>query len=326
MRGMPAVSRNETPRWGANAGAEKAPGETGPQMLYVTHFLNFALMIVLPILLGVFLARRLAAKWSLYAVGAVSFVASQVVHLPLNAGLTALFARGMLPAPPEAWKLPFNAVVLGLSAGLCEEVARYLVYRYWLKSARTWREALMFGAGHGGMEAIILGALVGLAFVNFVVLRNVDAAALPLPADQQALAARQIAEYWSAAWYTTLLGAVERAFSLCFHLSAAVMVLQAFRRKNRLWLVAAILWHAAVDATAVYAVSRWGVYWTEAIVGVFALASVALIFVLRDSATELPLRADSPGQVAIQSPLPTAAPAPDAEFQRQLDETRFTQG
>ncbi len=292
---------------------------------YVTHFLNFALMIVLPILLGVFLARRLGAQWSLYAVGAVTFVASQVVHLPLNAGLTALFARGVLPAPPEAWKLPFNAVVLGLTAGLCEEVARYLVYRYWLKSARTWREALMFGAGHGGMEAILLGALAGLAFVNFVALRNVEATALPLPADAQALAARQITAYWSAAWYATLLGAVERAFALCFHLSAAVMVLQAVRRKNRLWLAAAIAWHAAVNAAAVYAVGRWGVYWTEAIVGVFALASVGLIFVLRDSAAEPPLRAGSPGPVILQSPLPAAAPAPDAEFRRQLDETRFTQ-
>ncbi len=292
---------------------------------YVTHFLNFALMIVLPILLGMFLARRLGAPWSLYAVGAVTFVASQVVHLPLNAGLTALFAQGLLPAPPEAWKLPFNAVVLGLTAGLCEEVARYLVYRYWLKSARTWREALMFGAGHGGMEAILLGALAGLAFVNFVALRNVEATALPLPADAQALAARQITAYWSAAWYATLLGALARAFALCFHLSAAVMVLQAFRRKNRLWLVAAILWHAAVNAAAVYAVGRWGVYWTEAIVGVFALASVGLIFVLRDSAAEPPLRAGSPGPVILQSPLPAAAPAPDAEFRRQLDETRFTQ-
>jgi len=293
-------------------------------MLYFTHALNALLMMVMPILLGVFLARRLSLRWGLFGVGAATFIASQVVHIPLNSGLTALFAGKILPAPPDAWKLPFNAVVLGLTAGLCEEIARYLVYRYWIKSARTWREALMFGAGHGGVEAIILGALVALTFVNLVFLRDVDVAALPVPADQQALAAKQIAEYWSAPWYATLLGAVERAFSLCFHLSAAVLVLQAFRRNNRLWLGAAILWHAAVDAVSVYAVGRLGVYWTEAIVGVFALASVGMILALKPPDETL-ARAVTPAPNVPPVPRVASMPKPKTDLQQQLDDSRFTQ-
>jgi uncharacterized membrane protein YhfC len=293
-------------------------------VLYVTHFLNFALMIVMPILLGVFLARKLGLKWSLYAVGAATFVASQVVHIPLNSGLTALFTNRILPAPPAAWKLPFNVAVLGLTAGLCEELARYLVYRYWIKSARTWREALMFGAGHGGIEAIIFGALAGIAFMNFVVLRNVDVAALPVSADQQALAAKQIADYWAAPWYASLLGAVERAFTLCFHLSATVLVLQAFWRKNLLWLGAAILWHAAADASAVFAVGTWGVYWAEAAVGVFGVVSLAIIFALK------PRGAETMPELASAAPIPETAPArvpvpnPEADLRRKMDDTRFT--
>jgi uncharacterized membrane protein YhfC len=291
-------------------------------VLYVTHSLNFGLMIVLPILLGVFLARRLGLKWSLYAVGAATFIASQVVHIPLNGGLTALFADKVLPAPPAEWKLPFNAVVLGLTAGLSEEIARYLVYRYWITSARTWREALMFGAGHGGIEAILFGVLVALTFVNMVVLRNVDVATLPIPADQQALTARQIAEYWAAPWYATLLGAVERIFTLCFHLSAAVIVLQAFRRKNPLWLGAAILWHAAADAGAVFAAGTWGIYWTEAIIGVFALTSLASLFALkpRGAATEIESAALAPETIPARIPIPN----PEADLRRKMDETRFT--
>ena len=41
--------------------------------------------------------------------------------------------------------------------------------------------------------------------------------------------------------------AVERIFSLVFHLSAAVLVLQAFTRRNNGWLLLAIGWHALVD-------------------------------------------------------------------------------
>jgi uncharacterized membrane protein YhfC len=293
-------------------------------MLYFTHLLNALLMIVLPILLGVFLARRLGLKWGLYFVGAATFIASQVVHLPLNAGLTALFANNVLPAPPAAWKLPFNAVVLGLTAGLCEEIARYLVYRHWIKSARTWREALMFGAGHGGIEAIVFGALAGLTFVNMVVLRDMDVATLPIPADQQALAAKQIAAYWAAPWYASLLGAVERAFTLSFHVSAAAMVLQTFRRNNLLWLGAAILWHAAADAAVVFVVGTWGVYWAEAAVGAFGAASLGITFALRpggaEAATEIESAAPAPASAPSRAGLPNA----EADLRRKMDETRFT--
>ena len=293
-------------------------------MLYFTHALNALLMMVMPILLGVFLARRLSLRWGLFGVGAATFIASQVVHIPLNSGLTALFAGKILPAPPDAWKLPFNAVVLGLTAGLCEEIARYLVYRYWIKSARTWREALMFGAGHGGIEAIIFGALAGIAFMNFVVLRNVAVAALPVSADQQALAAKQIADYWAAPWYASLLGAVERAFALCFHLSAAVLVLQAVTRRNLLWLVAAILWHTAINAVSVFVMRTWGVYWAEAAVGVFGVVSLAIIFALK------PRGAETMPELASAAPIPETTPArvpvpnTEADLRRKVDETRFT--
>jgi len=295
-------------------------------VLYVTHFLNFALMIVMPILLGVFLARRLGLKWSLYAVGAVTFVASQVVHIPLNIGLTALFANKTLgvPAPPAAWRLPFNAVVLGLTAGLCEEIARYLVYRYWIKSARTWREALMFGAGHGGIEAIIFGALAGIAFMNFVVLRNVAVAALPVSADQQALAAKQIADYWAAPWYASLLGAVERAFALCFHLSAAVLVLQAVTRRNLLWLVAAILWHTAINAVSIFVSGTWGIYWGEVAVGAFAVGSLAILFALKPGGTETLPELVSAAPIPETTPARVPVPNTEADLRRKVDETRFT--
>ena len=59
------------------------------------------------------------------------------------------------------------AVFLGLSAGVFEETARYLTYRFWAKDARSWSRGLMLGAGHGGSEAILVGAL---AAVNFVAL------------------------------------------------------------------------------------------------------------------------------------------------------------
>src|SRR5436305_3035347 len=124
-------------------------------MLYVTYTLNFVLMIGVPFLLAAFLARQLHVRWGLFWVGAVTFIASQVVHIPFNALLGRL---RLIPStqPTAGWPLIELAVVAGLSAGLCEELARFLVLRFWLKRDRSWRSALMFGAGHGGVEAVIV--------------------------------------------------------------------------------------------------------------------------------------------------------------------------
>lgn len=256
-------------------------------MIYILSTLNALLMITLPIGMCIFLARRFGVGWGLAGVGALTFIGSQVVHLPLLWGLTALSQRGIIPAPPVQWKLMTNAIILGLAAGLCEEIARYLVYRWWLKSARSWKEALMFGAGHGGIEAVIFGVLAALTVVNVYVLSRMDLSTLPLNAEQLAATQQQLSEFLNAPWYARLLGAVERIFALCIHISAAVLVLQAFIRKNLLWLVSAILWHALIDGVAVYAVSTWGPYWTEVILGAMSLViGLGIIVAFRKSGLE----------------------------------------
>ena len=287
-------------------------------ILYITYLLNGLLMLALPIGLGVYLTRRFGWGWRLWWIGAGTFVFSQVGHIPFNAGLTALFQNNILPPPPDAWKLPFNAVVLGLSAGLWEEIARYATYRWWVKDARTWRKGVLLGAGHGGIEAIILGLLVLLAYVNMSIAAQMDLTGL-VPADQLALAQQQVSAYWSAPWYATLLGALERAFTLPFHIAASLLVLQAFTRKQIRWLWLAVGWHALVDAGAVYVVGMWGVYAAEVWVAVSALANLALIYRL--------YRPEPPEPIGGLRPLPDLQTLPPLaepeESTENLDETRY---
>jgi uncharacterized membrane protein YhfC len=248
-------------------------------ILYITYFLNGFLMIAMPIALAIILTRRWKLSWRLWLIGAATFILSQVAHIPFN------YLAGSVLSPafktvPETSVVIFNAIFLGLSAGLFEELFRYGMFRWWAKDARSWRKGVLTGAGHGGIESIILGVLVLIAYVQLVALRN-PAVMAALPAGQAQAVQAQLTAYWSAPWYLTLLGAMERFFTIIVQISFAVIVLQTFTRKQWFWVWLAVLYHAIIDATAVLAVKYVGIYWTEAILAAFALISLAIIFALR---------------------------------------------
>jgi uncharacterized membrane protein YhfC len=249
-------------------------------ILFITHFLNGLLMIAMPVGLAIYLIRHWNLGGRIWWIGAATFVISQAGHIPFNWGIGKLLNQTNMVAWNPAYQLIFNAVFLGLSAGIFEEGTRYLVLRFWAKDARSWRTGVLFGAGHGGAEAIIFGILVLYGFFQMAALRNADIAKI-IPATQLELAQSQLAAYWSASWYASLLGALERLFTIPCQIVMAVMVMQAFTRKHIRWLFLAIGYHALLDATAVVTSKYIGVYWTEAVIAGFAILSVGLIVLFR---------------------------------------------
>jgi uncharacterized membrane protein YhfC len=188
--------------------------------------------------------------------------------------------------------LVFNAVFLGLSAGIFEEGARYLVLRWWAKDVRSWRKGVFFGAGHGGAEAIILGAITLYAFLQLTAFKNADRSKL-FPANQLALAQRQLQTYWSMTWYASMLGALERLFTIPCQIAMAVMVIQVFVRKNIGWLFVAISYHALLDGMAVVGQKYITPLGLEGVIGIFAILSAAIIFPFAPARTP---RGHNPGR------------------------------
>lgn len=282
------------------------------------RLLNPLLMIALPVALGIFLARRLKVGWRLFGVGAATFIASQVFHIPFNRWLLEpALDRWGLDLGISGWGAVGAALLVGLSAGVFEETARYLVLRRWAASERTWRRGLMFGAGHGGVEALLVGALALLAFFQAVALRNADLSAV-VPPEQLDLARSQLEQYWSAPWTYSLLGAVERFGALGAHLGLAITVLLAVRRRNPLWLVLAIGGHAALNAGALLILPLGGPFWTEAYVVGFGLLSLAwAIFQRRLDAAP----ADRQPPAAASEPPPS--PVPLTPTSDKLEDSRY---
>lgn len=241
-----------------------------------------AAMIVLPAAFAWLLVRRLSTPLALLLIGAATFLAAQALRLPLLQGLTSLFASGALPAPGPAYQTAFNIAILSLTAGLFEEGARYLAYRHVIPKARSWNAAVTFGAGHGAVESIVLGGLMGLEFATMLSLGTPGAAPLPGQSpEEHARLAEQAAHYWATPWYLPLLGAAERAFAICFHLAMAVVVLEAVKKSSLMWLAGAMAAHAAANATAVAALTRFGPVAAEIAVGLIAAVALYVLFRLR---------------------------------------------
>lgn len=255
-------------------------------ILYFTHPLNGLLMIGLPIGLGIYLVHRFKLSWSLWWAGGLTFIVSQIAHIPFNLlilnpwidAITSSFSMKILA-------ILISAIFLGFSAGIFEETARYAVLRWWQKDIRTWSKGLLYGAGHGSIEAIILGLLVLFTFYQMISLRGSDLNSL-VPAEYLSLVQQQINAYWSVSWQSSLLGAIERTLTIPFHISAALLVVQTFTRGQARWLWLAIVWHTIVDALVVTASQLWGIYIAEGLLGLTSIISLVVIFALKNTGDE----------------------------------------
>jgi uncharacterized membrane protein YhfC len=245
---------------------------------------NASLMIGLPFLLGWLIHRWRSASWRLFVIGAVTFILTQVVHIPFNyVFFSSIF--DWLNSLPKITTLVVTAALAGLSAGVFEEGGRYLTYRYWAKEARSWGQGLMLGTGHGGAEAIILGLIVA---INITFLFGYRAGFFQslVPAEQSNQLLGMADQLLTAPWIDSLMGAIERSLALCLHLALSLMVMQVFTRGSLVWLFIAIGWHAVVDAGVIISLDLLGPYFTELNIGVMALISLVVIFALKEPEPE----------------------------------------
>lgn len=225
--------------------------------MILSYIVSIAVELLLPVVLAVLVIRRWKSRWKYFFVGMLLFVGSQVLHIPFLYGLTALFKNGILPSPPVEYSLAFNAVVLGLAAGIFEETARLIGYRI-LRPARSWADGVTIGLGHGGIESMAVGASV---------LYSLVAAGGPAGL--------------GASWDMPLAGAVERIGAISTHVALSLVVLEAVRRRNYWFFAAAILWHALIDGAILpLQAAGWTAWQMEGALMGIALINLVIIYLL----------------------------------------------
>lgn len=228
-------------------------------MNILAYTIAILLMAALPLLLAIALRRRLSTPWWLFCLGMATFLLSQAIHLPLNDWLADL---GVLTAEMEGRALVQNAIILGLTAGLCEELLRAAGYGLlaWRRRCTTWTDAVMLGLGHGGVEAMLIAVLMAASIASLAALQGSDLSALVDSPAQLAALERQM-ELFSGSPALALLPLVERMLAISAHVAFSLLIWQAFQRRNALYVLLAILLHAAYDAILVYVAQQTTNVW-----------------------------------------------------------------
>jgi len=234
----------------------------------------------MPVVLAAYVNIKFKSNWQLWWIGGAVFILSQIGHIPFNYFTSVLLYKTSLVLWPKVYQIIFNALFLGLSAGLWEELARYSAFRWWVGEARSWNQGVQLGIGHGSFESIILGLLVSYTFIQMVAMKDIDLRSL-VPQDQLSQTLNSINTYWALPWYAAILGGIERMLTMPVQIAMSVLVVQVFIQKKIKWLWIAIIFHMIVDATSVLLMSFYNVYISEWGVAFFSLISICIIFVFK---------------------------------------------
>jgi len=237
--------------------------------------------VLMPVGVVLWVRRRLGVAWKVVAIGAAAFALSQLFTRVPAVQVIQYLLRDALKASPALLYTWF--VVLSLTAGLFEETARLLAFKYPLRDFRTWKNAVGFGAGHGGLEsALLIAGLAAIGLVNVVLLTKLDVSTMKLPPEQleQVVAAK--AQIAALRWWEPLLGAWERVCGMVVHIAMTVVVLQRFVRGERRWYWFAVAFHSLANLAAVLTAKAWGAVAGEGAITAFALAALWLILRFRD--------------------------------------------
>lgn len=212
-------------------------------MLVICFSINIIISIGIPIgvLLYIIVKRRDYLKS--YLIGALVFFLSQIVlrlpilnFLSINADWYIMLS--------SVYPIVYS-IILGLSAGVFEEVGRFLGFKLGPKKNRTYKDGLAFGIGHGGIEVILITGISSISNLMAVIsLHNGSFNSVNYGMTSE----KAMSVYSSLTEFQVLIGGFERLFAMCIHIGMTIMVLYGINKGQKRYLLFAIILHGIVDS------------------------------------------------------------------------------
>ena len=234
-----------------------------------------------PILLLLYYKKK-GADLVCFFVGAGVFVVFALI-------LESLMHQLVLKVLPVGEKILGNTLLYalygGLAAGVFEETGRFVAFKTLLKKRQSNdMNALMYGAGHGGVEAILL---LGLAYISNLVMSILinqgltDMLTAGATGDVAAQVRQILDTLVTTPSWTYLLGIVERCVAITTHITLSVLVWFAAKKPGKLWLYPlAILLHGALDGVMVILADHLSTWAVEGCLVLMVLPLIAVAWIV----------------------------------------------
>ena len=235
---------------------------------------SLCISIALPVVLLIVVHKKTKARMAMAVIGAATFflfamVLEQILH-------AVVLGVGGERITGNIW---IYGLYGGLAAGLFEEVGRFVAMRFAMKKQLNLPNALMYGVGHGGIEAILIVGLASVSNLVTSIMINAGTLEASLGALDQATkeaTLTQLSALWTTPSYQFFLSGIERIVAVTLHIALSVLVFQAVKLgKKRYWFWAFAI-HVGVDFATVIAANYLNLVLVEVMLAVLVAGVVVL--------------------------------------------------
>ncbi|MBP3262776.1 YhfC family intramembrane metalloprotease [Pseudobutyrivibrio sp.] len=222
---------------------------TVPVLSLIGMGFAFIVAVGLPMGLMIYAFLKLKADMLWFGIGAATFIFfALVLEQCLHVVMVKQFGETL------TGNLWLKAIYGGLAAGVFEEVGRFTSMNLFKKKELTKHNALMYGIGHGGIEAIIIVGLSSISNLITSIMINTGTfepilASLDASTKEQTM--QQVSLLWTTDSLDFYLAGVERVVAVTLHICLSYIVYKAVTNKKVQLLLLAIVLHAGLDFVTV---------------------------------------------------------------------------
>lgn len=236
-------------------------------VLILFTFLLFAGLIV-------YYKKREGISIKSAVIGAIGFIVFvQVLEKILHVFVITKF--------PDYAEHPWMFSLYGaLTAGIFEELGRFFLFVWLLKTYREYKDGISFGVGWGGSEAIILPLTMVVPNILFSFMINggtFDTSMASQMTTDQLNTLKETVLNQGAGYY--MFGMLERFLAIFIQIALSILILLGVTKKTFRLIILSVLLHAAINfPLALYQTKQLGSLWMiELYLGVIALCAVLFI-------------------------------------------------
>ena len=249
---------------------------TVPVLSIIGMCIAFIVAVGLPMGLMLYAFLKLKADMLWFGIGAATFIIfALVLEQCLHVVMIKQFGEAL------TGNLLVKAVYGGLAAGVFEELGRFTSMNLFKKKGLNKLNALMYGVGHGGIEAIIIVGLTSISNLIASIMINTgtfEPMLASLDAEVKAQTLKQVSLLWTTSPLDFYLAGVERVVAITLHICLSYIVYKAVTNKKVQLLLLAIVLHAGLDFVTVLLAGYVSSLVLELVLIVFVAIIAVLVF------------------------------------------------